>query len=115
MATATEARYPADPGRSAMKLRISFLSLLLLFVTSTAFAQDASLKKAQEAFDEAQLQYLQKNYDAAADGFKKAYEARNFPQFLYNIGASYHLKGKEKSDIEAYKLAVEYYQRYLAE
>lgn len=97
-----------------MKLRILVLVSLLMF-GGTAWAQDASLKKAQEAFDQAQVQYLQGNYDDAAAGFKAAYEARNFPQFLYNIGASYHMKGKKTSDVDSYALAVEYYQRYLTE
>ncbi len=80
-----------------------------------AHADDASLKRAQEAFDQAQVDYLQGNFDAAADGFKKAYEARPFPQFLYNIGASYHMKGKKTNDVDSYGKAVEYYKRYLTE
>jgi hypothetical protein len=32
-----------------------------------AHADDASLKRAQEAFDQAQVDYLQGNFDAAAD------------------------------------------------
>ena len=80
-----------------------------------AFAQDAGLKLAQSAFDEAQVNYLQGKFDEAAEGFKKAYEARPFSQFLYNIGASYHMKGKRGTDVEAYKKAVEYYKRYLSE
>jgi tetratricopeptide (TPR) repeat protein len=97
-----------------MKLRI-FVLLSLMAVSLTAAAQDASLKKAQDAFDQAQVQYLQGNYDAAADGFKAAYDARAFPQFLYNIGAAFHMKGKKNSDADAYGKAVEYYQRYLTE
>jgi len=100
-----------------MKLRLLVLLSLvsLMFGARTAHAQDASLKKAQDAFDQAQVQYIQGNYDAAADGFKAAYEARAFPQFLYNIGAAYHMKGKKVGDAEAYGKAVEYYKRYLTE
>jgi tetratricopeptide (TPR) repeat protein len=97
-----------------MKLRL-LLTLSFLFAAGVAHAQDASLKKAQDAFDQAQVQYLQGNYDAAADGFKAAYEARAFPQFLYNIGAAYHMKGKKQGDAEAYGKAVDYYRRYLTE
>jgi len=96
-----------------MKVRI--LVLLSLLLAGTAHAQDASLKKAQDAFDQAQVQYVQGNYDAAADGFKAAYQARAFPQFLYNIGAAYHMKGKKLADAGAYAKAVDYYQRYLSE
>ncbi len=114
------------PWGNVMKLRLIRLGFVLSIATalvlvgplvgaSIAHAQDASLKKAQEAFDQAQVKYLQGDYDGAAEGFKAAYEARAFPQFLYNIGASYHMKGKKTSDVEAYALAVEYYKRYLAE
>jgi len=97
-----------------MNLRI-LLILSIVATATTASAQDASLKKAQEAFDQAQVQYLQGNFDEAAEGFKAAYEARAFPQFLYNIGASYHMKGKKAADVDAYTKAVDYYKRYLAE
>lgn len=106
-----------------MNLRILFLVTALGIVgaaglagaPSAAYAQDASLTKAQEAFDTAQIAYLQGNFDAAAAGFEEAYKARPFPQFLYNIGASYHMKGKKSGDRDAYVKAVEYYQRYIAE
>lgn len=97
-----------------MKLRI-LLILSIVAWAAVASAQDASLKKAQEAFDQAQVQYLQGNYDDAAAGFKAAYDARPFPQFLYNIGASYHMKGKKTADVDAYTKAVDYYKRYIAE
>src|SRR5262249_30176009 len=59
-----------------------------------AAAGDAALKLAQSAFDEGQVAFLSGDFDKAADNFKKAYDARPFPQFLYNIAASYHRKGK---------------------
>jgi hypothetical protein len=81
-----------------------------------AYAQPAdALKKAQSAFDQAQLDYLQGKYDEAAQGFQDAYAARNFPQFLYNVGASFHMKGKKDSNVESYKKAVEFYKKYLTE
>jgi tetratricopeptide (TPR) repeat protein len=81
---------------------------------AAAHAQPAdALKKAQSAFDQAQLDYLQGKYDEAARGFQDAFTARAFPQFLYNVGASYHMKGKKASDAEAYQKAVEAYRSYL--
>ena len=74
-----------------------------------------ALKKAQSAFDQAQLDYLQGKYDEAAQGFQDAYAARQFPQFLYNVGASFHMKGKKASDPEAYQKAVDAYRHYLTE
>jgi tetratricopeptide (TPR) repeat protein len=74
-----------------------------------------ALAKAQAAFDQAQSNYLQGKYDEAAAGFQDAYASRPFPQFLYNIAASFHMKGKKTSDVEAYKKAVEFYRQYLKE
>jgi hypothetical protein len=74
-----------------------------------------ALKKAQASFDQAQSDYLQGKYDEAAKGFQEAYASRPFPQFLYNVAASFHMKGKKASDIESYKKAVEFYRQYLKE
>jgi len=84
--------------------------------TPKSYAQaTGALAKAQAAFDQAQQDYLQGKYDEAAQGFQDAYTARNFPQFLYNIGAAFHMKGKKNSDVAAYGKAVEFYKRYLDE
>jgi len=101
-----------------MKSRVLFalcVAVAMLAITP-AFAQNAdSLKKAQASFDAAQSDYVAGKFDEAAAGFQEAYAARPFPQFLYNVGASFHMKGKKSSDSAAYKKAVEFYKRYLAE
>ncbi|MGE5183003.1 MAG: PEGA domain-containing protein [Acidobacteriota bacterium] len=97
-----------------MLLAIGVVMIALLAPRVRAQSADA-LKKAQTAFDEAQVAYLAGKYDDAAKGFQDAYAARPFPQFLYNVGASYHMKGKKTSDVEAYTKAVEFYKRYLSE
>ncbi len=89
-------------------------AVLAFWRTPIADAQSPdALKKAQAAFDQAQIDYLQGKYDEAAQGFQEAYAARDFPQFLYNTGAAYHMKGKKTSDPAAYESAVEYYRKYL--
>ncbi|CAN5519607.1 hypothetical protein BH11MYX1_BH11MYX1_16240 [soil metagenome] len=101
-----------------MKSRVLFAIYVAvaMFATTSVFAQSAdSLKKAQASFDTAQSEYLAGKFDEAAAGFQEAYAARPFPQFLYNVGASYHMKGKKASDVAAYKKAVEFYKRYLSE
>jgi hypothetical protein len=101
-----------------MKSRVLFaICIAIVAVVSPqihAQSPDA-LKKAQASFDQAQTDYLQGNYDQAAANFQEAYSARPFPQFLYNVGASFHMKGKKASDIAAYEKAVEFYRRYLKE
>ncbi|HEY5926118.1 MAG TPA: PEGA domain-containing protein [Kofleriaceae bacterium] len=85
-------------------------------LASPAAAQSPeALRKAQASFDQAQTDYLQTKYDEAAQGFQDAYAARPFPQFLYNVGASFHMKGKKTSDVPSYTKAVEFYRRYLKE
>lgn len=89
--------------------------VLALWQAPAAAQSPDALKKAQAAFDQAQLEYLQGKYDEAAQLFQDAYSARPFPQFLYNVGASFHMKGKKQSDVAAYGKAVEFYKKYLAE
>ena len=92
------------------------VALGAMLATVPAFGQGAdALKKAQASFDAAQGDYLQGKFDEAAAGFQDAYAARPFPQFLYNVGASYHMKGKKSSDVASYGKAVEFYKRYLSE
>ncbi|HET7500045.1 MAG TPA: PEGA domain-containing protein [Kofleriaceae bacterium] len=101
-----------------MHSRVVFVMGLVICALAArpALGQPAdALKKAQSAFDQAQLDYLQGKYDEAAKGFQDAYTARAFPQFLYNVGASYHMKGKKASDAEAYQKAVDAYRSYLKE
>ena len=99
-----------------MQSRVVFVVWLALCALALpAYGQPAdALKKAQTAFDQAQLDYLQGKYDEAARGFQDAYGARQFPQFLYNAGASFHMKGKTASDPVAYQSAVDAYHKYLA-
>src|SRR3954454_101491 len=101
-----------------MKSRGLFAILVAIVAVgpSRGWAQSPdALKKAQASFDQAQSDYLQGKYDEAAKGFQEAYSSRPFPQFLYNVAASFHMKGKKASDIESYKKAVEYYKQYLKE
>jgi hypothetical protein len=97
-------------------LAIAFAIAAIGLGAPRAHGQSAdALKKAQASFDQAQLDYLQGKYDDAATGFQAAYDARPFPQFIYNIAASHHMKGKKNSDVASYKKAVELYKRYLSE
>ena len=71
--------------------------------------------RAKAAFDAAQAAYVGERYDEAIASFKKAYEARNSPLFLFNIGAAFQMKGKKSADPADLDQAVEYYRRYLTE
>ncbi len=106
-----------------MKSRVVFVVLTMICALGLglrgAEAQQAdALKRAQNAFDKAQDDFVAGRYDDAAKGFDDAYQARQFPQFLYNAGACHHMKGKKTSDaapaIASYEQAVGYYKKYLA-
>ena len=106
-----------------MKSRVVFVVLMVICALGLSAresqAQQAdALKKAQSAFDQAQSDFVAGKYDEAAKGFDEAYNARQFPQFLYNAGACQHMKGKKATDVAvsigSYELAVGYYKKYLA-
>ncbi|MCP4446119.1 MAG: PEGA domain-containing protein [Myxococcales bacterium] len=94
-----------------MKTRILltiFVACLALWSTGkAAHAQDESLNRARDAFDQGQSFFQAGKFDEAALQFKNAYDARPYAQFLFNIGACY-----EKSD--NYPSALAYYEKYLA-
>ena len=98
-----------------MRLRACFVVwIAMCALAAPAIAQPAdALKRAQSAFDQAQQDYIQGKYDEAAKGFQDAFAARQFPQFLYNAGACFHMKGKKDNSVEAYTAAVDFYKKYL--
>ena len=97
-----------------MSARLALVFVFLAALAGGAAAQQPdALVRASTLFAEAQTLYLAKNFDGAAEGFKKAYEARPQAQFLYNTAAAYHMKGKKTGDVAAYELAVQYYQKYV--
>lgn len=99
-----------------MRSRVCFVVwVTICALAAPAAAQSAdALKRAQSAFDQAQLDYLQGKFDDAAKGFQDAFAARQFPQFLYNAGAAFHMKGKRDGSVESYAAAVDHYRKYLA-
>jgi PEGA domain len=100
-----------------MRSRLCFVVwvwIALCALAAPVGAQQAdALRKAQSAFDQAQIDYLAGKYDEAAKGFQEAYAAREFPQFLYNAGACFHMKGKRDSSVESYTQAVDFYRKYI--
>jgi len=99
-----------------MFVRAVLAVLIVLAAAGPAIAQQPdTLQRAQSLFDEAQQKYVAKDYGGAAEKFKEAYAARPLPSFLYNAAAAYHMQGKTKSDVAAYQLAVQYYQKFLTD
>src|SRR5262245_37765878 len=94
-------------------LALCALCALCALAAPAAAQPSEALKKAQAAFDQAQLDYLAGKYDEAAKGFQDAFASRDFPQFLYNTGACFHMKGTRDGSAEAYTAASGFYRRYL--
>lgn len=74
-----------------------------LFAASLATAQP---KSADEWDKEGETQYSLGNFDQAAEAFKKAFEAENKPNYLYNVAQAYRQGNKCKE-------AQFFYKRYL--
>jgi tetratricopeptide (TPR) repeat protein len=101
-----------------MKLRILLVLSIALGVATgarRADAQSAEWARAKAAFDQAQAAYVGERYDEAIASFKKAYQEKASPLFLYNVGAAFQMKGKKSADAADLEQAVEYYKRYLSE
>ena len=91
-----------------MRLHTTYVMCVavLLGTMQSAAAQDASLTRAQAAYEKAAKFFGEGKFQEAADQFELAYEARPFGQFLFNIGASY-----EK--LKNYEQAVIFYKKYV--
>ena len=92
---------------------IAAWGLALALGAAPAAAETDALQRAQTLYNEATSALAAKKYDAAAAAFQKAYDAKPIVDLLYTIGASYHLKAREQSDVASYQLAQQYYKKYL--
>jgi tetratricopeptide (TPR) repeat protein len=63
-----------------------------------------ALKASQAAFDRGQAAFNAGRFQEAASAFSEAYEQKPFPQFLYNIGASYDKAGDTTRAVQNYQL-----------
>jgi tetratricopeptide (TPR) repeat protein len=75
--------------------------VLLSLISSTAFADDAAV--AREHYKKGTRLYeLNKFADAAAE-YEQAYQAKDDPALLFNIGQAYRFDGQNKKALLAYK------------
>ncbi len=87
--------------------RIFYVAILILAGLLTnprpVQAEDAATVQARQSFQEAQKQFDLGNWDAAIQGFAKAYELRPDPIFLYNVAQAYRRAGNTKRALDLYK------------
>jgi hypothetical protein len=92
-------------------LRAFAVAALLMLTPAAARAADcgkAAQSRAKASADEGGKAYKAGHLDAAADAFKKAYDACPSPGYLFNLGQLYRKLANNEQ-------AVAYYKQYLAE
>jgi tetratricopeptide (TPR) repeat protein len=80
--------------------------LIILFVSSTALAQQNNAKVAEQHFNQGQKAYTAGEYDKAMKEFLAAYQAFPANTLLFNIGQTYRMQGDHEK-------ALAYYQKYV--
>lgn len=101
-----------------MKVRIAFVIVItwvgLVLGSDQVRADDAALAQAEQHFNKAQTLYKEGKYEEAALEFAAAYQAKDLPPFLFNIGASYEKLAKANpSKLEYWDQAIQYYRQYI--
>ncbi|MCK5796600.1 MAG: PEGA domain-containing protein [Deltaproteobacteria bacterium] len=96
------------PLRQRLRFSIGIGAILatILLLAPQAHAQDAATQNAKRHFDVGQALYLQGKFSAAAESFVKAYAAKSFPAFLFNVAVAYE-KNKD------FAKALKYYEKFL--
>ena len=81
--------------------------LLVLFVTllaaRVAHAEDPATKSAKRHFDRGQKLFNLGKFDEALDEYQQAYEAKEIPAFLFNIGQCYRNLGDYDAAVFSFK------------
>jgi hypothetical protein len=98
---------------AAQRRRAAALDREMSELKSTETSEDEGA--AAERYLAAQNAYAAERYDEAALLFLDAYGAGRMPPLLFNVAASFHQKGRKQQDAAAYRQAVTYYRRYLAD
>jgi tetratricopeptide (TPR) repeat protein len=81
--------------------KVALFVAVLLSLSSTAHAQDA-IEAAKHFKRGSTLYYLQRYHEAAVE-YEKAYEAKDAPDILFNIGQAYRLGGEYQKALGAYR------------
>jgi tetratricopeptide (TPR) repeat protein len=67
------------------------------------------MKAAQDAFTRGQDAFNAGRFNEAVAAFSEAYEQKPFPQFLFNVAASYDKAGDKMRAIQNYQLYLSMY------
>jgi hypothetical protein len=92
------------------------ITLILLLLPATAFAQDkASTEKAKSYFYAGEQAYKIGQYRAAIQAYEEAYRLYPAPAFLFNTAQAHRKQYDLDGDLAQLKLAKDLYERFLRE
>jgi tetratricopeptide (TPR) repeat protein len=72
---------------------IRLFAILSLVLAAPAFAEDAATVVAKRHFDRGEKLFALGKFDDALDEYQKAFDAKQIPDFLFNIGQCYRNLG----------------------
>lgn len=79
------------------------LALGLVLGARTAVAEDAATRTAKRHFDRGEKLYALTRFSEALDEYQKAFDAKQIPELLFNIGQCYRNLGDYESAIFSYR------------
>jgi tetratricopeptide (TPR) repeat protein len=83
--------------------RLLLVLLVTLFAARVAYAEDPSTKSAKRHFDRGQKLFNLGKFDEALDEYQQAYEAKEIPAILFNIGQCYRNLGDFDAAVFSFK------------
>ncbi len=83
--------------------RLLLVLIVTLLATRVAHAEDPSTKSAKRHFDRGQKLFNLGKFDEALDEYQQAYEAKEIPAILFNIGQCYRNLGDYDAAVFSFK------------
>jgi tetratricopeptide (TPR) repeat protein len=84
-------------------VRLLFILLVTVLAARVAHAEDPATKSAKRHFDRGQKLFNLGKFDEALDEYQQAYEAKEIPAILFNIGQCYRNLGDYEAAIFSFK------------
>ena len=84
-------------------VRLLLVLIVTLLATRVAHAEDPSTKSAKRHFDRGQKLFNLGKFDEALDEYQQAYEAKEIPAILFNIGQCYRNLGDYDAAVFSFK------------
>lgn len=86
-----------------LPVRLLFIFLMTVLAARVAYAEDPATKSAKRHFDRGQKLFNLGKFDEALEEYQAAYEAKDVPGLLFNIGQCYRNLGDYEAAIFSFK------------